>query len=136
MRFFWNANNTFGFERVPWHELNETATITTVSRFMKHKMWDFGVDPHVIPNGIATQWLDPCDRNAVQGLKRSTEGRLLLAKVARWDPDKRWLMAIDAVGELSRHAVCARSSLRAAASKSTGVKCSPMRSRRDWLQRP
>jgi glycosyltransferase involved in cell wall biosynthesis len=24
----------------------------------------------------------------------------LLAKVARWDPDKRWLMALDAVGEL------------------------------------
>jgi glycosyltransferase involved in cell wall biosynthesis len=63
-------------------------------------MWDFGVDPHVIPNGIATQWLEPCDRHAVQGLKRSTEGRLLLSKVARWDPDKRWLMAIDAVGEL------------------------------------
>jgi glycosyltransferase involved in cell wall biosynthesis len=100
VRFFWNANNTFGFERVPWAELRETATVTTVSRFMKHKMWDFGVDPHVIPNGIATQWLEPCDRNAVQALKRSTEGRMLLAKVARWDPDKRWLMAVDTVGEL------------------------------------
>ena len=100
VQFFWNANNSFGFERVPWPELDAAATITTVSRFMKHHMWRFGVDAHVIPNGIASQWLEPCDRGAVQNLKRATEGRLLLTKVARWDPDKRWLMAIDAVGEL------------------------------------
>lgn len=100
MRFFWNANNTFGFERVPWRELNGRATITTVSRFMKQNMWRVGVDPHVIPNGIAAQWLKPCDRKSVNALKRLTGGRLLLAKVARWDPDKRWLMAVDAVGDL------------------------------------
>lgn len=100
VRFFWNANNTFGFERVPWRELNETATITTVSRFMKQNMWRVGVDPHVIPNGIAAQWLKPCDRKSVNALKRLTAGRLLLAKVARWDPDKRWLMALDAIGDL------------------------------------
>ena len=100
VRFFWNANNTFGFERVPWRELDEMATITTVSRFMKHHMWGFGVDPHVIPNGIAPQWLAPHDRKAVAALKRSVGQRLLLVKVARWDPDKRWLMAMDAVGAL------------------------------------
>ena len=100
LRFFWNANNSFGFDRVPWRELDKAATITTVSRFMKHQMWDFGVDPRVIPNGIATDWLAPTDRHAVQQLKRTTDGRLLLTKVARWDPDKRWLMAVDAVGEL------------------------------------
>lgn len=100
MRFFWNANNTFGFDRVPWRELGEAATITTVSRFMKHEMWRFGVDPRVIPNGIAMEWLEPSDRKAVQALRRVAGGRLLLAKVARWDPDKRWLMAIDAIGEL------------------------------------
>ena len=100
MRFFWNANNTFGFDRVPWRELSEVATITTVSRFMKHQMWRLGVDPRVIPNGIAMEWLKPCDRKAVHALKRLAGGRLLLAKVARWDPDKRWLMAVDAVGEL------------------------------------
>src|SRR5436853_4187104 len=33
MRFYWNANNTFGFHRVPWRELNDAVTITTVSRF-------------------------------------------------------------------------------------------------------
>jgi glycosyltransferase involved in cell wall biosynthesis len=100
VRFYWNANNSFGFDRVPWRELDAAATITTVSRFMKHEMWRCGVDPHVIPNGIASQWLEPWDRGAVQALKRSTAGRLVLTKVARWDPDKRWLMAVDAVGEL------------------------------------
>jgi len=100
VRFFWNANNVFGFERVPWRELGEAATITTVSRFMKHQMWRLGVDPHVIPNGIAQEWLAPSNREAVHALRRLASGRLLLAKVARWDPDKRWLMAVDAIGEL------------------------------------
>jgi glycosyltransferase involved in cell wall biosynthesis len=100
VRFFWNANNTFGFERVPWHELSETATITTVSRFMKHQMWGLGVNPRVIPNGIAAYWLKPCDRKSVSALKRLTGGRLLLAKVARWDPEKCWLMAMDAIADL------------------------------------
>lgn len=36
-RLFWNANNGFAFERVPWHQLSEAATITTVSRFMKRR---------------------------------------------------------------------------------------------------
>jgi glycosyltransferase involved in cell wall biosynthesis len=105
VRFYWNANNSFGFDRVPWRALNDAVTITTVSRFMKHQMWEYGVDPRVIPNGIASQWLEPWDRSAVQGLKRAAAGRLLLAKVARWDPDKRWLMAIDAVGELKTRGV-------------------------------
>jgi glycosyltransferase involved in cell wall biosynthesis len=100
VRCHWNANNSFGFDRVPWRELDSAVTITTVSRFMKHEMWRCGVDPHVIPNGIASQWLEPWDRAAVQSLRRSTAGRLVLTKVARWDPDKRWLMAVDAVGEL------------------------------------
>ncbi|MGQ0526330.1 MAG: glycosyltransferase family 4 protein, partial [Betaproteobacteria bacterium] len=100
VHFFWNANNTFGFHRVPWRELSEVATITTVSRFMKHEMWRIGINPHVIPNGIATHWLEPHDRKAANALKRLAGGRLLLAKIARWDPEKRWLMALDAVGEL------------------------------------
>ena len=100
VRFFWNANNTFGFERVPWRELAEAATVTTVSRFMKHHMWRCGVDPRVIPNGIAPQWLEPCDRDAAHVLRRSAGDRLLLAKIARWDPDKRWLMAVEAIAGL------------------------------------
>jgi len=100
MRFFWNANNTFGFHRVPWAQLQRSAAITTVSRFMKHEMWQFGVDPRVIPNGIASDWLGPGDHSAARALRRAVDGRLLLVKVARWDPDKRWLMAVEAIGEL------------------------------------
>lgn len=102
VRFFWNANNTFGFERVPWQALRESATVTTVSRFMKHEMWRLGVDARVLPNGIAAQWLSPCDQHAVDTLRRAAEDRLLLAKIARWDPDKRWLMAVDAVLDMKK----------------------------------
>jgi glycosyltransferase involved in cell wall biosynthesis len=127
LRFFWNANNSFGFERVPWRELDKAATITTVSRFMKHQMWDFGVDPRVIPNGIATDWLAPSDRHAVQALRRTTDGRLLLTKVARWDPDKRWLMAVDAVGELkvrgARPLLIARGGIEAHGLAATSIRC-------------
>jgi len=105
VRCFWNANHTFGFERVPWQALAAAATITTVSRFMKHAMWEFGVDPLVIPNGIAQEWFDACDRSAVHGFKKLAAGRLLLTKVARWDPDKRWLMALEAVADLKARGI-------------------------------
>lgn len=100
VRCFWNANNTFGFARIPWKELQAAVSITSVSRFMKHEMWRCGVDPLVIPNGIAREWFEPCDRSAVQSLRAVTGRRLLLSKVARWDPDKRWIMALDAVADL------------------------------------
>lgn len=100
---FWNANNTFGFRRVPWAALRQGVTVTTVSRFMKHEMQPYGVDPLVIPNGIARQWFEPCDLQAVAALQRLAAGRLLLSKVARWDPDKRWLMALDSIAQLKAH---------------------------------
>ena len=34
----WNANNTFGFERIDWPRLRRAAIITTVSRYMSHCM--------------------------------------------------------------------------------------------------
>src|SRR5439155_16642700 len=98
----WNANNTMGFERVDWPRLNFTTTVTTVSRFMKQVMWARGVDPIVIPNGIPRRWLDPVNAEGVAALGRIFAGRQLLAKVARFDPDKRWHMAVTAVAELKR----------------------------------
>lgn len=102
---FWNANHTFGFERVPWKALTSLVTITTVSRFMKHAMWQRGVDPIVIPNGIATEWLARCDPAEAHAFRSVAPGRLLLAKIARWDPDKRWTMALETVAELKAHGV-------------------------------
>ena len=48
----WNANNVMGFDRIDWGRLDFCSQITTVSRYMKHVMWDRGVNPLVIPNGI------------------------------------------------------------------------------------
>lgn len=98
----WNANNTFGFDRIPWEPLRRAAAITTVSRYMKHVMWAYGIDARAIPNGIPDVWLRPIDRTACLTLSRLFHDRLTLVKVARWDPDKRWEMAVDAVVELKR----------------------------------
>jgi len=93
----WNANNTFSFERIDWQRLNRAAVITTVSRFMKYQLWERGVNPLVIPNGLTADAFIPPDREAVAALRGRVRNRVLLSKVARWDPDKRWLLAIDTV---------------------------------------
>jgi glycosyltransferase involved in cell wall biosynthesis len=100
---FWNANNTCGFDHIDWARLAHAAIITTVSRYMRHRMWSLGVDPMVIPNGLtATDFQSP-DREALAVFRQYVGERVVLAKVARWDPDKRWLLAIDTVGDLKRH---------------------------------
>jgi glycosyltransferase involved in cell wall biosynthesis len=98
----WNANNNFGFHRIDWRRLAEAAVITTVSRYMRQSMWPLGVDPLVIPNGLSAEALQRPGRDLVAEFRRRTRGRTVLAKVARWDPDKRWVLAIDTVAELKR----------------------------------
>jgi glycosyltransferase involved in cell wall biosynthesis len=98
----WNANNTFCFDRIDWSRLSRAAEITTVSRYMKHLMHGLGVDPLVIPNGISADALVPPERAAVTEFRYRLRNRMVLVKVARWDPDKRWLLAIETVGELKR----------------------------------
>ncbi|HVZ33447.1 MAG TPA: glycosyltransferase [Polyangiaceae bacterium] len=98
----WNANNTFGFDRIDWPRLNAAASIVTVSRYMKQRMWAFGVDPVVIPNGLGPEsFLEP-EAEAVAELRRRFKERVLLTKVARWDPDKRWILAVDIIAGLKR----------------------------------
>ena len=99
----WNANNTAGFDRINWGRLGYVTTLTTVSRYMKHVMWGRGVNPMVLPNGIAPEALSPVNPRQVAALRRGLAqggGQVLLVKVGRFDPDKRWLMAIDAVAAL------------------------------------
>ena len=102
---FWNANNTFSFHRINWGRLNYTATITTVSRYMKHIMWGMGLNPLVIPNGIPDSLLNSVDANAVTKLRKSLDADLILTKVARWDPDKRWNMAVEATARLKARGI-------------------------------
>jgi glycosyltransferase involved in cell wall biosynthesis len=97
---FWNANNTMGFDRINWGRLAYTTTITTVSRYMKHIMWEMGLNPLVIPNGIPRALLSRVNENLAARLKRSLDADLILSKVARWDPDKRWNMAVEATARL------------------------------------
>lgn len=99
---FWNANNTYSFDRIDWRRLAQAAIITTVSRYMKHLMWRWNVDPLVIPNGLAADAFVLPERDAVAAFHRRVRGRTVVSKVARWHPDKRWLLAIDAVVAMKR----------------------------------
>lgn len=98
----WNANNTFSFERIDWRRLAEAAVITTVSRYMRHLMQPLGVDPLVIPNGLSPEALLPPERAAVVEFRHRLRRRTVFSKVARWDPNKRWLVAIEIIAELKR----------------------------------
>lgn len=97
----WNANNLFGFDGVDWSGLQQVAGLTTVSRYMKHRMWLWGINPMVVPNGIPDRWLAPVPEAQTRAL-REIFPDLLLTKVGRYDPDKRWVMAMQALGELKR----------------------------------
>jgi glycosyltransferase involved in cell wall biosynthesis len=71
---------------------------------MKHKMWNLGVNPLVIPNGIPTRHLTPVDPEVVKRLReighQGDPHSLFLFKIGRFDPDKRWMMAVEAVARL------------------------------------
>ena len=98
----WNANNNFGFDRIDWPRLNAAALITTVSRYMKHQMAPLGVEALVVPNGLPSEAFDPLPGAACAALRRQFKDRTLIVKVARWDPDKRWLAAVGIVAEMKR----------------------------------
>ncbi len=100
----WNLNSLMSLHRINWGRLNYVTTICTVSKYMKHRMWSYGVNPLVIPNGIPARHLTPVDAAAVTRLREiARQGdprRLFLFKIGRFDPDKRWMMAIEAAARL------------------------------------
>jgi alpha-amylase len=105
---FWNANNSNSFSRVDWPRLKFVAQLTTVSRYMKHMMWGMGLNPLVIPNGIPAELLEPVDPQRISTLREllsPDNKRLMLFKVGRFDPAKRWLMAVDAAAKLKRSGI-------------------------------
>ncbi len=99
---FWNANNTFSFDRIDWGRLAKAAIITTVSRYMKHIMQGCGVNALVIPNGLSADDLVAPKSEAVRAFRCRVQGRTVLSKVARWDPDKSWLLAVETVSAMKR----------------------------------
>jgi glycosyltransferase involved in cell wall biosynthesis len=97
---FWNANNTFSFHRIDWLRLSSCATITAVSRYMKHLMWPMGINPVVISNGIPKKLLRRVNDTEAAEVRGLLGADLVLSKVARWDPHKGWDAAIEAVSHL------------------------------------
>src|SRR5690606_3750034 len=98
----WNANNSFGFERIDWHRLAGAAVVTTVSRYMKHEMAPLGVEALVVPNGLPGDAFEPVPGAACAALRRRFRDRTVLFKMARWDPDKRWLGAVEIVAAMKQ----------------------------------
>jgi glycosyltransferase involved in cell wall biosynthesis len=69
---------------------------------MKHAMHPFGVDPVVIPNGLEPTAFKPVVPEAIEQFASTIAPRLVLAKVARFDPDKRWLATVEIIAELKQ----------------------------------
>jgi glycosyltransferase involved in cell wall biosynthesis len=96
----WNANNTYGFNEIDFSRLRNVAHITAVSRYMKFEIALHGAEALVIPNGIPERiWTEVRDAD-IAYLRRVLAERRMLLKVGRFDPDKRWMQAIDAVANL------------------------------------
>jgi len=100
---FWNANNPYGFERIDWRALSNAVTVTAVSKYMRSIIRASGVDALVIPNGISEELLQPVKRDdfafVVEALGRlARELRPgLFFKMARWEREKGWFQALEAV---------------------------------------
>jgi glycosyltransferase involved in cell wall biosynthesis len=97
---FWNANNPYSFDRIDWPRLAFTNTITAVSRHMRSIIRTRGVDALVIPNGIPGRMLQPVPRRDVAILRARLSGTRLFFKMARWEREKGWTQALDAIARL------------------------------------
>jgi glycosyltransferase involved in cell wall biosynthesis len=108
MTMMWNANNTYGWEHVDWPALRAAAAITAVSKYMKFELSLRGVPSLVIPNGIDNKLLSGADPKLVAEMKQALAGRPTLVKVGRFDPDKNWMQAVDALADLHAGGINAR----------------------------
>src|SRR5690606_11805595 len=98
----WNANNSFGFDRIDWRRLTSAAVVTTVSRYMRYEMAPLGVEALVVPNGLPDDAFEPVPGAACNALRRRFRDRTVVFKMARWDPDKRWLAAVEIVAAMKQ----------------------------------
>jgi glycosyltransferase involved in cell wall biosynthesis len=105
LTILWNANNTYGFHTIDFHALAQASTITAVSRYMKFELAQHGAQALVIPNGIPERIFAEASAAGAAYLRRMLGNRHLLLKVGRFDPDKRWFQAIDAVADLREQGV-------------------------------
>jgi hypothetical protein len=98
----WNANNTFGFHRITgraWRRPPRSRpSAATCDTGCGRSAWIHSC----CRIGLSREAFEPPDREAVASFRARTRGRLVVTKVARRDPDKRWPLAIDTVGALER----------------------------------
>ncbi|HEX3551305.1 MAG TPA: glycosyltransferase family 4 protein [Candidatus Elarobacter sp.] len=104
----WNANNTYGFEKIHWPTLTRAAAVTAVSKYMKFELAQWGVAALVIPNGIDAALLSGADPEQTRAIRAAFGERPTYVKVGRFDPDKNWLQAIDALAEVRAAGIDAR----------------------------
>ncbi len=113
----WNANNTYGVGGIDLARLAMTTRVTTVSRWMRSELETFGVrDAIVVPNGIAERMLAATPAADLVPLRAAKGDALVFVKIARFDRDKRWLAAVDAVAELRSRGFPVRFLFRGSAS--------------------
>jgi glycosyltransferase involved in cell wall biosynthesis len=108
LTLMWNANNTYGFDRVHWPTLARSAAITAVSKYMKFELAQWGVSALVIPNGIDRALLDGAEPERTAAIRSAFGARPTCVKVGRFDPDKNWIQAIDAIADLRADGIDAR----------------------------
>jgi len=104
----WNANNTYSWYRINWPALQRAAQITAVSKYMKFELASYNVPALVIPNGLDESLLVGADPALVASFETAFAGKPTLAKVGRFDPDKNWMQAIDALADLRDGGIDAR----------------------------
>ena len=108
----WNANNHFSFHRINWGQLAFVCTLMTVSRYMKHIMWRWGVNPIVVPNGIPGSMIARVSPAQVRAVRAAVNAPAFLFKIGRFSPDKRWHQAIAAAAMLKERGVTTRLLIR------------------------
>jgi glycosyltransferase involved in cell wall biosynthesis len=101
----WNANNNYSFDRINFGQLAFTSTLMTVSRYMKHIMWRWGVNPIVVPNGIPGSMMGRVSSAQLRAVRAAVNAPAFLFKIGRFSPDKRWHQAIAAVAQLKERGV-------------------------------
>ena len=102
----WNANNPYGFERIDWRRLAAGATITTISRHMRSIIRACGADARVIPNGLPGDAFEAVPRSHIAHVRAVVADRPdvgLLFKMARWEREKGWTQALDAIARTRAH---------------------------------
>jgi glycosyltransferase involved in cell wall biosynthesis len=65
-------------------------------------MWEWGQNPIVIPNGIPRESIVEVDPMTVSDLRSAAAADHFWFKIGRFDPDKRWLVAVSAAAQLKR----------------------------------